>query len=156
METFSALLAPCEGSSSFAGEFPSQRSVTRSFDVFFYLNLSKRLSKPSRRRWFERSSLSLWRHCDELYLPLCSQLEETPASLPTTCLQGMVHGLYPVISRIRDLCTYNIRHWWNTMLKYMKIECHGQMKQLKLRVDVAVRTLASMAQIFRANLLSVK
>ena len=32
-ETFSALLALCAGNSPVTGEFPSQRSVTRSFDV---------------------------------------------------------------------------------------------------------------------------
>ena len=32
METFSALLALCEGNSPVTGEFPSQRPVTRSFD----------------------------------------------------------------------------------------------------------------------------
>ena len=35
MEIFSALLAFCVGNSSVTGEFPSQRPVTRSFDVFF-------------------------------------------------------------------------------------------------------------------------
>ena len=35
METFSALLALCAGNSPVTGEFPKQRSVTRSFDVFF-------------------------------------------------------------------------------------------------------------------------
>ena len=34
METFSALLAICAGNSPVSGEFPSQRPVTRSFDVF--------------------------------------------------------------------------------------------------------------------------
>ena len=33
--TFPALLALCEGNSPVIGEFPSQRPVTRSFDVFF-------------------------------------------------------------------------------------------------------------------------
>ena len=33
METFSALLALCEGHSPVTGEFPSQRPVTRNFDV---------------------------------------------------------------------------------------------------------------------------
>ena len=47
------------------GGFPSQRPVTRSFDVFFDLRLNKRLSKQSRRRWFETQSRSLWRHCNE-------------------------------------------------------------------------------------------
>ena len=34
METFSALLALCAGNSPVTGEFPAQRSVTQSFDVF--------------------------------------------------------------------------------------------------------------------------
>ena len=39
METFSALLDLCAGNSSVPGEFPAQRPVTRSFDVFFDLRL---------------------------------------------------------------------------------------------------------------------
>ena len=35
METFSALLAICAGNSPVSGEFPAQKPVTRSFDVFF-------------------------------------------------------------------------------------------------------------------------
>ena len=35
METFSALLALCAGNSPVPGDFPTQRPVTRSFDVFF-------------------------------------------------------------------------------------------------------------------------
>ena len=42
METFSALLAICAGNSPVTGEFPTQRPVTRSFDVFFDLRLNKR------------------------------------------------------------------------------------------------------------------
>ena len=60
-ETFSALLALCAGNSSVTGEFLSQRPMKRSFDVFFDLRLSKRLSKQSRLRWFEPPSRSLWR-----------------------------------------------------------------------------------------------
>ena len=45
METFSALLAICAGNSPVPGEFPTQRPVTRSFDVFFDLHPNKRLSK---------------------------------------------------------------------------------------------------------------
>ena len=47
METFAALLAICAGNSPVIGEFPAQRSVTRSFDAFFDLRLNKRLSKQS-------------------------------------------------------------------------------------------------------------
>ena len=44
------------------GEFPTQRPVTRSFDVFFDLRLNNRLSKHSWGWWFETLSCSLWRH----------------------------------------------------------------------------------------------
>ena len=47
METFSGLLAICVGNSPVTGEFPAERPVTRSFDVFFDLRLNKRLSKQS-------------------------------------------------------------------------------------------------------------
>ena len=67
METFSALLALCAGNSSVSGEFPAQRPVTRSFDVFFDLRLIKRLSKHSRGWWFETLSRPLWRHCNALW-----------------------------------------------------------------------------------------
>ena len=54
------------GNSPVTGEFPSHRPVTRSFDVFFDLRLSKRLSKQSRRWLFEMPSRSLWHHCNVL------------------------------------------------------------------------------------------
>ena len=52
METFSALLAICAGNSPVSGEFPTQRPVTRSFDVFFDLHPNKRLSKQWWGWWF--------------------------------------------------------------------------------------------------------
>ena len=63
MEKFSTLLALCVGNPSVTGEFPSQMPVTRGFDVFFDLRLKRRFSKQSRRRWFEKPSRPLWRHC---------------------------------------------------------------------------------------------
>ena len=62
METFSALLALCAGNSPVPGEFPTQRPVTRSFDVYFDLHPNKRLGKQSWGWWFETLSWSLWRH----------------------------------------------------------------------------------------------
>ena len=47
MQTFSALLAICVGNSPVTGEFPPQRPVPRSLDVFFDLRLNERLSKQS-------------------------------------------------------------------------------------------------------------
>ena len=48
-----------------SGEFPSQRPVTRSCDIFFDLRLNKRLSIHSWGWWFETQSGSLWRHCGD-------------------------------------------------------------------------------------------
>ena len=62
METFSSLLAICSENSLVTGESPSQRPATRSFDVFFDMHLSKRLSKQSWARWFETPSSPIWRH----------------------------------------------------------------------------------------------
>ena len=50
MEIFSALLAICAGNSPVTDKFPSQRPVTRSFDVLFYLRLNKRLNNLRRHR----------------------------------------------------------------------------------------------------------
>ena len=59
------LLDLCEGNSPVPGEFPTQRPVMRSFDVFFDLRLNKRLSKQSWGWWFETPSRPLWCHCDD-------------------------------------------------------------------------------------------
>ena len=52
MEIFSALLAICAGNSPVTGEFPAQRPVTQSFDVFFDLRRNKRLSK----QWWDATA----------------------------------------------------------------------------------------------------
>ena len=66
MEKFSALLALCAGNSSVTGEFPTQRPVTQSFDVFFDLRLNAWLSKQSWDWWFETPSRPLWRHSNDI------------------------------------------------------------------------------------------
>ena len=58
----------CAGNSPVTGVFPSQRPVTRSFNVFFDLRLNKRLSKQSWGWWFETPSRPSWRHCNETNL----------------------------------------------------------------------------------------
>ena len=61
----SALLALCEVNPPVTAGFSSQRPVTLGFNIFFDQRLNKRLSKHSRRRWFETPSRSLWRHCND-------------------------------------------------------------------------------------------
>ena len=69
IETFSALLAICAGNSQVPGEFPTQRPVTRSFDVFPDLRLNKWFSKQSWGWWFETLSRPIWRHRNVLNSP---------------------------------------------------------------------------------------
>ena len=67
---------PLCGESMVTGEFSSQRPVTWSFGVFFDMRLNKRLSKQSRRLWFQTPSHSLWRHCNDSYIcPLALVVE---------------------------------------------------------------------------------
>ena len=54
--------SPLCGEFTGPGEFPTQRPVTRSFDVFFDLRPNKRLSKQWRGWWFETLSRPFWRH----------------------------------------------------------------------------------------------
>ena len=56
METFSALLALCDGNSPVTCGFPSQTASNAGFDVFFGVSLNKRLNKQTRHRWFETPS----------------------------------------------------------------------------------------------------
>ena len=62
------------GKSPVTGEFPAQRPVTRSFDVFSDLRLNKRLSKQSWGWWFETPPRPLWRHCNDEAKCSCPEL----------------------------------------------------------------------------------
>ena len=68
------VLALRAGNSPVTGEFPSQRQVTRWFDVSFDLRLNKHLGKQWRRRRFETPSSSLWRSCNGFLLLLLQLL----------------------------------------------------------------------------------
>ena len=59
-------LAICAGNSLVTGEFPTQRPVTQSFDVFLDLRLNKLLSTQLWGWWFETLSRPVWRHSNVL------------------------------------------------------------------------------------------
>ena len=99
METFSALLAICAGNSPVPGEFPTQRPVARSFDVFFDLRLNKRFSKQSWGWWFETLSHPLWRHCN--VMRCCHNTSWLTASLDE------IFTWYQSLQQ----CIYG--HWWH-------------------------------------------
>ena len=89
VETFSALLAICAGNSPVSGEFPAQRPVTRSFDVFFDLRLNKRLSKQSWGWWFE--TLSIHTH-EETWISWCHAVNTFPDSKVHGANMGPIWG----------------------------------------------------------------
>ena len=60
---------------------PNKGQWRGTFDVFFDLRLNQQLSKKWRRRWFETSSRSLWRHCNGWHF-VCQPLQ-TKASYDT-------------------------------------------------------------------------
>ena len=51
------------------GEFTGQRRIplTKASDIFLDLGPNKRLSKQSRRRWYEAPLRSLWRRCNAMF-----------------------------------------------------------------------------------------
>ena len=63
-ETIFRVTGPLCGEFTGPGEFPTQKPVTRSFDVFVDLRLNKRLSKQPSGWWFETPSWSLWCQCN--------------------------------------------------------------------------------------------
>ena len=98
METFSTLLAICAGNSPVPGEFPTQRPVTRSFDVYFDLRPNKRLCKQSWGWWFETLSWSLWRHCNG------NVNQNTGAFIQKIGFESIICKMATILSQLR---------WWN-------------------------------------------
>ena len=92
---FSVLLDICVGNSPVTGEFPTQRPVTRSFDVFFDLRLNKRLSKQSWGWWFETPWRPLWRDSNVLFSEVICQRRSgsTSAQVMACCLTVPSHHL---------------------------------------------------------------
>ena len=111
IEIFSALLAICAGNSPVPGEFPTQRPVTRSFDVYFDLRPNKRLCKQSWGWWFETLLCPLWRHsnapclriADRAIVAGCPRCSDLPSMLQQkpwqrhwrTAAEPQVHIRYP-------------------------------------------------------------
>ena len=136
MEAFSALLAICARNSQVTGGFSAQRSVTRSFDVFFDLRLNKRLSKQSWDWWFEAPSSPLWHHSnvnahffwrhnapayksrlDEHYSENVN-IWSIYLTLPNTCVSLFEHGIVPFYPELwscgkytLDVILFSYRYW---------------------------------------------
>ena len=79
------LLALCVGNSPVTDEFPSQKPVMQSLNIFFDLRLHKRLSKQSRCRRFETPLCSLWCDCNVRSISLCYQVESNISIIHLRC-----------------------------------------------------------------------
>ena len=108
IETFSVLLVLCTGNSLVTGEFPSQRPVTRSFDVFFYRRLKKRLSKHSWSWWFETLSRPVWRHCKT------RPVDWRPAAWPDVMTDSNLKSV--CTSLLSECCTFVSRESLSSVL----------------------------------------
>ena len=89
------------------GEFPAQRPVTRSFDVFFHLRLNKRLSKQPWGWWFETPPWSLCRQCNVMPLP-CGSWQVKPAIWP--------HRSRSTLAQVMTCCLTAPGHYLNQCL----------------------------------------
>ena len=107
-----------------SGEFPTQRLVTWSFDVFFDLRVNKRLSKQWWGWWFETAESSLWRHCnDSCRKRLCDGFYEKWAQflhmvIPVPFVMTVVISYdYPCPCNVRITYSFGLR-------KYKQCRCY--------------------------------
>ena len=98
------------------GEFPAQRPVTRSFDVFFDLRLNIRLSKQSSGWWFETPLHPLWRHCNGtsgFLLTLICRHAESKTTAPAFITPGRIVQEGHVLCHICSIiCFKTLTMWW--------------------------------------------
>ena len=136
MEPFSALQAICAGNSPVTGEFPPQRPVTRTLDVFFDLRVNKRLSKQWWGWWFETPWGPLWRNCNDsgfqyrlivsvMTWKYASRIKHRwPFSSGKTSVTGGSLHIRPIMRRIL-WCFPWTRCWTNSVIaSYLTIMGH--------------------------------
>ena len=104
------------------GEFPTQRPVTRSFDVIFDLRLNKRLSKQPRGWWFETPSCPFWRHGNgwnylfQLSSMVISWNENASCTRTFMCPWWLLEQ--PVGQTLEWPVSWNVTQYWNISLGF--------------------------------------
>ena len=101
------------------GEFPAQRPVTRSFDVFFDLRTNKRLGKQWWGWWFETPSNPLWRHCNKIRYHDISFGEFARCCEPPTQVYRFVKPHY--LPDVSTKTSYSLLVTFSPVFPWMKI-----------------------------------
>ena len=106
-------------------EFPAQRPVTRSFDVFYDLRLIKRLSKQWWGWWFETPSYPLWHYCNA-HLGGGSWVAIQPSKTDQHVLHIELYHIYKYIQQSKSLFTTAVLRimWQNCAMFSRAIRLH--------------------------------
>ena len=140
------------------GEFPTQRPVTRSFDVFFDLRLNNRLSKQPWGWWFETPSWSLWLQCNDMCRrPTYNTVTTTPIFVQP----------YMTIIEIKDIgwifMTYSVHFMVissNSLTPrdaYICYQTRPSLVQIMAwRLDVGLFSIGPLRTCFGENLIKIK
>ena len=118
------------------GEFPTQRPVTRSFDVFFDLRLNKRLSKQPRGWWFETPPWSLWRRCNEKATWKSNSLTYKTENRDSNFL--VIFSLNTAHRAIQK--REGVTHWWCSQFAMTHDKCSTCSTLPQIRKDGIVQT----------------
>ena len=119
------------------GEFPTQRPVTRSFDVFFDLRLNKPLSKQSWGWWFETLLRSLWRHRNVFGMMPAGPQIKSEYRIPAVAFQ---FRCYLITSDLQDTVAYlwmicRLHDWLPLLCLYWQHKTDNTQQKLRLRDD---------------------
>ena len=156
METFSALLTLCSGNSPVSGEFPAQRPVTRSFDIFFDLRLNKQLSKQWWGWWFETVSCPLWRQCNATCKIETARGSEDKRYINRYSVTLVIINISPYVSTmacVKSVTKMTLQHCirvnpWQIIYQYHALDCWCNCNR-HLCYMIAILTLI---EIQRSNL----
>ena len=111
------------------GDFPAQRPVTRSFDVFFDRRVNKRLSKQLRGWWLETPSWSLWRHRN-VYRTNYREINVYGVTTIISGIRASSAKIHAIPYWLSDMCVYWLAYRrleiWKTVVHMCQVHPHAK------------------------------
>ena len=117
IETFTASLALCAGNSPVTDEFPTQRPVTRRFDVFLHLRLNKQLIEAGALRR-HRAHYDVIVMCQRNAQRLCVMLLFASASVYSVDLWGIITNMDSLQSHHRHVSTCPVKFGMQLLIHF--------------------------------------